>query len=83
MEKVVVLKKVLKAKTKRSTENLIIYTDPSFPLASDNIFTTAEFYTSFQEFEKLNEGMKALVIVPKDSLPKSKKYKVNRVFKKE
>jgi hypothetical protein len=67
---------IKKAKTKRSEENLIIYTDPDFPLRGDNIFASCGFYKTWQQFEKFNEGMKVLIVVPKINLPKSKRKKI-------
>lgn len=65
----------MKKKCKQSVENLIIYTDPDYTLDSENIFNSARFYKSWQEFEKLNHGMQALIIIPKRDLPKSKRKK--------
>lgn len=66
----------MKTKTKRSLENLIIYTDPDFPLESDNVFHSYRYYKSISEFERLNKGMECLIIIPKGNLPRARKKKV-------
>jgi hypothetical protein len=68
----------MKKKCTRSVENMIIYTDPDFPLTSENIYHSCLFYKSWQDFEKKNEGMQALIIIPKGNLPRSKRKKKTR-----
>jgi hypothetical protein len=61
--------------TKRSIENMVIYTDPGFTLSAENVFHSFGFYRDVKHFERVNEGMKVLILIPKADLPKSKRKK--------
>jgi hypothetical protein len=62
---------IKKKKAKKSIEAMVIYTNPSFPLDEENVFHSGYYYKSLNDFHRQNIGYKALILIPKESFPKS------------